>query len=138
VLVPRLGADPKNIAVGTALAQQYWATGRTRDAKKLFSEILTGRPNDVVALLGLAEIATTERNWPEATDYINRARTAEPNNPAPGIALVNLELLRQDWKNAVTMASQIVEQFPTSADVLEAKGRAQTASGDTEGVDCNL
>jgi putative PEP-CTERM system TPR-repeat lipoprotein len=66
--------------------------------------------------------------------YLNRARTAGPNDPAPGIALVNFELLRQNWKNAATMSAQIAEQFPNNTDVLDAKGRAQTASGDAEGA----
>src|SRR4029077_13216422 len=96
--------------------------------------VLTRRPKDVAALLALAQIATAARNWPEAADYIGRARKAGPNDPAPGIALVNLELLRQDWKNAVATAAQIAEQFPTNADVLDAKARAQTASGDTAGA----
>src|SRR6516165_5961634 len=134
VLAPRLHADPTNIALGTAMAQQYFLTGRVPDAKKLFADLLTRRPNDVVALLALAQIATAARNWPEAMDYLGRARTAGPNDPAPGIALVNLELLRQDWKNAVTTAAQIAEQFPTNTDVLDAKGRAQTAAGDIEGA----
>jgi predicted Zn-dependent protease len=47
---------------------------------------------------------------------------------------VSLELLRQDWKNAVTTATQIAEQFPANSDVLDAKGRAQIASGDSEGA----
>jgi putative PEP-CTERM system TPR-repeat lipoprotein len=85
-------------------------------------------------LLGLAEIATTERNWAEATDYVDRARAAKPNDPAPAIVLVNLALLRQDPKSAVATASQIAEQFPTNTDVLDAKGRAQTAAGDTDGA----
>jgi putative PEP-CTERM system TPR-repeat lipoprotein len=134
VLAARLRADPKNIAIGTALAQQYQTTRRTQDAKKLFADIIARRPNDVVALLGLAEIATTERNWPEAADYISRARTAAPNDPTPGIALVNLQLLRQDWKNAATTAARIAEQFPINTDVLDVKGRAQIASGDTVGA----
>jgi putative PEP-CTERM system TPR-repeat lipoprotein len=134
VLAGRLRADPQSIAIGTAMAQQYLTTGRTQDAKKLFADLLERRPNDVVSLLGLAEITATERNWPEATDYINRARTAGPNDPAPGIAFVNLALLRQDWKNAVTTAARLAEQFPASTDVLDAKRRVQTASGDTEGA----
>jgi cellulose synthase operon protein C len=134
VLAARLHADPKSIPIGTAMAQQYFATGRTQDAKKLFADVLAQRPNDVVTLLGLAQVASTERNWPEATDYISRARKAAPNDPAPGIALVNLELLRQDWKSAVAAATQVADQFPNNTDVLDAKGRAQTTSGDTEGT----
>jgi predicted Zn-dependent protease len=45
-----------------------------------------------------------------------------------------LALLQQDPKNAVATASQVAEQFPTNTDVLDAKGRAQTAAGDTEGA----
>ena len=132
VLTARFHADPTSIALGTAMARQYFVTGRVPDAKKLFADLLARRPNDVVALLALAQIATAARNWPEATDYLSRARAAEPNDSAPGIALVNLALLRQDWKNAVATAAQIAEQFPTNTDVLDAKRRAQTASGDTE------
>jgi putative PEP-CTERM system TPR-repeat lipoprotein len=134
VLASRLRADPQSIALGTAMAQQYLTTGRAQDAKKLFAELVSRQPNDVVALLGLADITTTERNWPEATDYINRARTAGTDDPEVGVALVNLQLSRQDSKNAVTTAAQIAEQFPTNSDVLDAKGRAQIASGDTEGA----
>jgi putative PEP-CTERM system TPR-repeat lipoprotein len=134
VLASRLHADPQSIAVGTAMAQQYLATGRAQDAKKLFADIVARQPNDVAILLGLADVASTERNWSEAADYVNRARKAGPNDPAPGIALVNLELMRQDPKSAVATATQIAEQFPTNTDVLEAKGRAQTAAGDTAGT----
>jgi putative PEP-CTERM system TPR-repeat lipoprotein len=116
------------------MAQQYLAAGRAQDAKKLYADLIARQPNDVGALLALAEIATTERNWAEATDYVNRARAAKPTDPAPGIVLVNLALLRQDPKNAVATATQIAEQFPTNTDVLDAKGRAQTAAGDTEGA----
>jgi len=110
------------------------ATGRAQDAKKLFSDLIARQPNDVNTLLGLAEIATIERNWAEATDYVNRARTVGPNDPRPGTALINLELSRQDWKNAMAAAAQITGQFPTNPDVLDAKGRAQIASGDTAGA----
>ena len=134
VLARRLQADPNSIAVGTAMAQQNLAAGRLQDAKKLFADLLARQPNDVGVLLSLAEIATTERNWPEATDYTNRARAAKPSDPAPGIVLVNLALLRQDPKGAMATASRIAEKFPTNTDVLDAKGRAQTAAGDTEGA----
>jgi putative PEP-CTERM system TPR-repeat lipoprotein len=135
VLVARLKADPESIAIGTALARLYLTTGRAQDAKKLFAEFLSRRPTDVGVLHGLAEVAAVaERNWSEAKDYIDRARIAGPSDPAPGIALVNLALLRQDWTNAMTVAGRIAEQFPTNTNVLDAKGRAQIAAGDTEGA----
>jgi len=134
LLTARLHADPKSVALGTAMAQQYWTTGRTQDAKKLLADLLARQANNSVVLLGLAEIATAERNWHESTDYINRARTAGTNDPELGVALVNLQLSHQDWKNAVATAAQFAEQFPANSDVLDAKGRAQIAAGDTEGA----
>ncbi len=134
VLAPRLKNEPDSRAISTALAQQYWATGRAQDSKKLFGDLITREPNDVAALLGLAEIATAERNWPAAAGYLDRARAAAPNDPAPGVALINLELARQDMKNAVATANQIAEQFPSNFDVLGTKARAQAAAGDSEGA----
>jgi Flp pilus assembly protein TadD len=134
VLSAQLRADQASIAVGTAMAQQYLATGRAQDAKKLFAHLVARQPNDVVALLGLTKVATTQRNWPEAVDCINRAHAFGPNDPGPGLALINLEVLRRDWKSVVTAATQVAEQFPANTDILDAKGRAQIASGDTAGA----
>jgi cellulose synthase operon protein C len=133
-LLSRLKADPKNVAIASALAPLYRATGRLDDAKKVYADLLAQRPNDVAALLGLADIATAEKKWTETTDYINRARTAAPNDPAPGIALVNFYGLRQDWKEAAAAAAELAEKFPANPDALDAKGRVQIASGDTQGA----
>ena len=134
VLTRRLAADPKGLTVRARLARLYLTTGRTDDAKKVYNELLSQRPTDVAALLGLAEIAVAEKKWPEATDYITRAGTAAPNDPAPGLMLVNMYGLQQDWKDATPVAAELVAKFPTNVDVLEAQGRIQVGSGDTEGA----
>ena len=133
-LTRRLQADPNDTGAASALASLYRTTGRLADAKKVLDGMLAKRPNDVPVLLGLAEMATTDKKWPEATDYIERARAASPSDPAPGIALVNLYGLRQDWKAAALAAAELVEKFPTNPDVLDAKGRVQIASGDAQGA----
>src|SRR5260370_15793395 len=134
VLSGGLKARPKNPAIGSVLARLYLTTGRTDDAKKLYTEVLSQRPNDVAALVGLGEIAVAEKKWPEATDYINRARAAAPNEPAPGLMLVNMYGLRQDWKNATTAAAELVQKFPENVDVLDAQGKVQIASGNNNGA----
>jgi tetratricopeptide (TPR) repeat protein len=58
------------------LAQLYLSTGRVEEAKKVYIEVLTKKADDVGALLGLADIYISEKKWPEATDAINRARSA--------------------------------------------------------------
>jgi predicted Zn-dependent protease len=45
-----------------------------------------------------------------------------------------LQLSGPDPKTALATATQLVEQFPANPDVLDAKGRAQITSGDTEGA----
>jgi putative PEP-CTERM system TPR-repeat lipoprotein len=134
VLVSRLKADPKDATIKAALASLYLTTGQIADARKIFIELSSQRPNDAVPLLGLAEAAAKEKNWSEATDYINRARAAAPNDPTPEIALVNLYGSQQDWKNAAAAANAVAERFPANPEALDAKGRAQIATGDKEGA----
>jgi predicted Zn-dependent protease len=83
-------------------------TGRTEDAKKGYEELLSRSPTDVTALFGLAEIAVAQKIWPAATDYITRARSAAPNDPAAGLLLVNMYGLQQDWKSATSAAAELV------------------------------
>ena len=71
-----------------------WQPGGTQDAKKLYADLVARQPNDVSALLGLAKIPTVERNWAEATDYLNRARAAKPSDPAPLIEALSGLYLR--------------------------------------------
>ena len=134
VLTRRVAADPKSLTVRAALARLYQSTGRIDDAKKNYDELLSQSPTDIAALLGLAEIAVVQKKFAEATDYINRARIAAPNDPAPGLLLVNMYGLQQDWKQAAAAAAELVTQFPANVDVLDARGRVQIASGDTDGA----
>jgi cellulose synthase operon protein C len=76
----------------------------------------------------------SEKKWTEATDAINRARSAARNDPAPGLKLVALYESRQDWKSAKSVAGELAAQFPGDVNVLEAQGRAQDAAGDTNGA----
>jgi len=134
VLTDRLQSDQKNTAAGAALAALYLTTGRPDGAKKLYLEVLSQTPNDVVALLGLADLAVVEKKWPEAMDYIKRASAARPNDPAPGLLLVNMYGLQQDWHNAIGTATELVKKFPTNIDVIDKLGRVQIEAGDPNGA----
>ena len=116
------------------LAKLYLATGRAGDAKKVYGDLLSKKPDDGTALLGLADIAISEKKWAEAIDYINSARTAAPNDPAAGIKLVSLYETRLDWSNAKTVAGELVAQFPRDVNVEIAQASASLGSGDTNGA----
>jgi putative PEP-CTERM system TPR-repeat lipoprotein len=134
VLNARLESHPTNIASADAVAPLYLMTGRPDEARRIYGEVLLLRPNDLPALNGLADIAIAEKKWPEAMDYINRARTAAPSDPAAGLRLVNMYLLRQDWKNAKESAAELVEKFPTNLDVLDLQGHVKIGAGDVDGA----
>jgi putative PEP-CTERM system TPR-repeat lipoprotein len=129
-----LAINPEFPAATRDLAQLYVATGRSDDAKKVYTDLLAKKADDVIALLGLADIYISEKKWPEATDAINRARSAAKNNPSPGLKLVGLYESRQDWKSAKSVATELAAQFPGDVNVLEAQGRAQYGAGDMNGA----
>ena len=66
--------------------------------------------------------------------YVNRARTAAPNDPAAGLAQVRLYSLQHDWANAASVAGALSAQFPSDLNVSEAVAQAQLAAGDTVGA----
>jgi putative PEP-CTERM system TPR-repeat lipoprotein len=129
-----LAINPEFPAATRNLAQLLLATDRIDEAKKVYTDVLAKKRDDVSALLGLADIYIFEKKWPEATDSINRARSAAKNDPAPGLKLVGLYESRQDWKSAKSVAAELVTQFPGDVNVLEAQGRAQYGAGDMNGA----
>src|SRR5712671_3583843 len=129
-----LAINPQFPAATRDLAQLYVATGRSDDAKKVYTDLLAKKADDVTALLGLSDIYISEKKWPEATDAINRARSAAKNDPSPGLKLVSMYESRQDWKSAKSVATELAAQFPGDVNVLEAQGRAQYGAGDMDGA----
>ena len=129
-----LAINPEFPAATRDLAQLYVATGRSDDAKKVYTDLLAKKADDVTALLGLSDIYISEKKWPEATDAINRARSAAKNDPSPGLKLVGVYESRQDWKSAKSVAAELAAQFPGDVNVLEAQGRAQYGAGDMDGA----
>ena len=137
--------DPRFTPATRDLAHLYLATGRADHAKKVLTDLLSKKPDDlsnppsrkasdVTALLGLADIAVTEKKWAEAMDYLNRARTIAKYDPTPGLKLVGLFELRADWDSARAVAVELGQQFPQDANVAEVQGRACLEAGDSRGA----
>src|ERR1700730_8306464 len=121
-------------ATTSDLAQIYTATGRVDEARNLYNALLAKNPNEVSALLGLADTFIAQQKWSEVIDAINRARTAPPDTPAPGLKLLGVYEKRQDWTNAKTAAAELAAQFPGDANILDTQGQAQLPAGDTTGA----
>ncbi|HUC10376.1 MAG TPA: XrtA/PEP-CTERM system TPR-repeat protein PrsT [Stellaceae bacterium] len=130
LLTARLKTDPKDAAAGNMLGRLYLATRQTNAAEKVYDALLAQKPGDLAGMLGLADVAIAQKNWPQAAADIKRAATAAADNPSPGIKLVNLYIDRQDWTNATAAAAELVGKFPANVDVLDAQARAQIGAGD--------
>jgi predicted Zn-dependent protease len=61
-----LAIDPAFPAATRDLAQLYAATGRVEEAKKVYGDLLAKKPDDISALLGLADLYIGEKKWSEA------------------------------------------------------------------------
>src|SRR6516225_4555885 len=134
-----LAINPDLTVATRDLAQLYAATGRTDEARILYNNLLDNNllaknPNEVTALLGLADTYIAQQKWTEAIDAINRARTVARNDPAPGLKLVGVYERRQDWTSAKSVAAELAAQFPGDANILDAQGQAQLAAGDPNGA----
>lgn len=102
------------------------------DARKRFESVLEKDPKNAQALLALAELrARTGGTKQEVVDLVNRAITANPTEKAPRLALVEYHLRYKDFKLAESAAQNGVSALPDSSELMDALGRAQQASGDT-------
>jgi len=112
------------------LARLYLALNRPDDAVKVYENLLAKAPDNVMALLGLTDVLIAQKKWHEAETTVTRARTAAPNDPAPGLKLVTVYMAQQDWKSAQAVAAELSAQFSQNLDILDAQARAQVAAGD--------
>ncbi len=60
------------------LAEAMLKTNRMAEAAKLFGEILAEDPNEVYALLGLAQVEIQEGRWSAAREHLETAVAADP------------------------------------------------------------
>src|SRR5207302_10545086 len=77
-----LAINPEFPAAARDLAQLYVATGRSDAVKKVYTDLLAKKADDVTALPGLSDIYVSEIKWPDATDVINRAGSAANKDPS--------------------------------------------------------
>ncbi|WP_367847331.1 XrtA/PEP-CTERM system TPR-repeat protein PrsT [Rhodoferax sp. WC2427] len=105
---------------------------KPEDAKKRLEALLVKEPKNNQALLALAELrARLGGTKEEIAESINKAIAANPSEVGPRILLVDFYLRNKDNKAAFSAAQNAATVLPDSMEVLDALGRSQLASGDT-------
>lgn len=124
--------DPTYFPSIASLAAMDVADKRPDDARKRFESVLAKDPKSLQALLALAELAARAGAPKEqVAELINKAIVANPTEKAPRILLVDLYLQSKDAKLALSAAQNAIGAISDSPEVLDALGRAQLASGET-------
>lgn len=126
-----LAIDPTFFAAAASLATLDLLDKKPADAKKRFENLLTKNPKNGQALLALAELAALQKaGKDEVAGLLTQAIEANPTEVPPRLLLIELHLRTNDNKRAMVAAQSAVSAVPTSADLLDALGRVQQASGD--------
>jgi Tfp pilus assembly protein PilF len=75
-------------------------------------------PTDVPLLLAVARIAEKAGKHDDARIALERARTADPNNPSLAAALVEFFLRRGEFMDATVTLAEALDRFPTDPRLL--------------------
>ena len=127
-----LTIDPTYFPAVASLAGLDMIDKKPEEAKKRFEAILIRDPKNGQALLALAELAARSgAGKEEIAALITKAVSANPTEPAPQLLLVDFYLRSKDYRQALSTAQHAVAAIPDPADLLDALGRVQQASGDT-------
>jgi len=100
-------------------------------ARSRYQAIIAKDAQNEAALLALAELlAVTKAPADEIRAAIERAVAANPASAQPRLALIAFHVGRKDFSAALTAGQAAQLAVPDSADVLQALGVAQFASGE--------
>ena len=127
-----LALDPTYFPAVASLAGLDMIDKKPEEAKKRFEAVLARDPKNGQALLALAEMASRSgAGKDEVAGLIAKAVAANPTEPAPRLLLIDFYLRGKDERQALSTAQNAVAAIPDNADLLDALGRVQQASGDT-------
>jgi len=127
-----LAIDPAYFPSVASLAVLDMADKKPDDARKRFEAVLAKSPQHPQALLAMAELRAREGgNKTEVAELITKAVTANPTEKLPRLLLIDLHLRSKDDKLALSAAQSAVAAIPDSPELMDALGRSQLASGDT-------
>ena len=127
-----LTMDPAYFPAVASLAGLDMIDKKPEDAKKRFESVLVKDPNNGQALLALAELAARSgAGKEEVAALIAKAVAANPTEASPRLLLIDFYLRNKEDRQALSTAQNAVAAIPDSSDLLDALGRVQQASGDT-------
>jgi putative PEP-CTERM system TPR-repeat lipoprotein len=104
------------------------------DAKKRMEAFLEKNKKDVTAMAALAELATAQHHPEEATKWLEKAASENPDAIAPALRLAANHLAMGRKQQALLVARKLQTSNAANPDVLGMLAQAQVANEDTNGA----
>ena len=126
-----LKIDPRDLQAASSLAALDLANKQPKVAKARIDAILKAAPNNYAAMTAKAKLlALTGGSVEEIADTLVKAVAAAPNEADARLMLIETLLAARKVKAAQDAAAEAVAVLPSNTQLLDALGRAQTATGD--------
>lgn len=126
-----LAINPAFLPAASSLAALDMGDKKPEEARKRFENVLAKDPRNVQALVALADLRSrTGATREELAELLNKAIAANSGEAPPRLLLIDFHLRAKEYKQALSAAQSAVAAVPDNADLLDALGRVQLASGD--------
>jgi len=125
--MPEQPTHADSMAVGRLALSE----GRFREASAAFKSALAARPNEVSALLGVAEAASARGRWRTALRWLRKAEKRRPRRASIRLKTAEVLIRQADFDGAAAAYARAVELKPALYGRLVklAKGRKDDAAG---------
>lgn len=128
-----LAIDPVFVPAVAGLAALDIRENNIAAAKRRFEAVLKISPSNMEVLLAMVQLRASEgAPKAEMVEMLSQAVRLNPTEPAPRVKLIDLQLREGNPKAAQAAARDAVAALPEQADLVDALGRAEMASGATE------
>lgn len=123
----RVDADFLPAALTLALLDRQ--TGRSDEARQRYEKVLSRKPQNLQAMLGLAQLSVDKRDIDDALTWLNKAAAANPKAVRPLAVKVDLLLAQGRAPAALAAARAMETRAPNNPSTLDALARSQLAEG---------
>ncbi len=107
-----------DVDLKTLHASLLLSAGKTGDAEKIASDLLSKQPKNVDVLLLNSMIAKQKNNAVKKIQYLNQIVAIEPNNPEANIELGNDQATKRKYRNARDYYLKALKGDPNNIEAL--------------------
>lgn len=127
-----LEVSPTYLLAATNLARIDIKDKKIDSAKKRYLNVLEKDPNNIDAMIALADIAVYEKHKTDNLKWLERAASTDRKAIAPRTRLVAHYLANRNPQQALSIAREAAASNPGDVQALDLLGRAQFEAGEYE------